>query len=166
MSQVDYMFQMSGYLHLAKGVNEEAQFYDCFFKMWFERWPLENKDEEDISMFSSSIEHYRKIIKRVCVTLFVNFVNLNLLTSSTFFQATIQDFVYILAGTARHWRSFPVSADGDWRAGFCVAADSDVQVCIRVYSYCLISNRLITNYLLRLKAMPRTCFRRRKRGST
>jgi hypothetical protein len=33
------MFQMAPYLYLARAAGEEHQFYDIFFKVWFERWP-------------------------------------------------------------------------------------------------------------------------------
>jgi hypothetical protein len=76
ISQYHYMFEMAPYLYLAKAVGEETEFYECFFKVWFKRWPETPQNEDDISC----VERYMNTVKKVCVGLTVA-VNLKLLLS-------------------------------------------------------------------------------------
>jgi hypothetical protein len=60
ITQNNFMFDMSLYLRMAKKVGEEDLFYERFFEIWFERWPVNPTNEEDV-------EKYKEIVKEVCV---------------------------------------------------------------------------------------------------
>jgi hypothetical protein len=62
-AQYNYMFKMACYLHLAKAANEEDEFYETFFKIWFKRWPETPKDDSKESI--SSVEEIKKNDKKV-----------------------------------------------------------------------------------------------------
>lgn len=51
---------MAPYLRLAKVAGEEDQFYEIFFKVWFERWPEAPRND------SEDVEDLKKIVKKVC----------------------------------------------------------------------------------------------------
>jgi hypothetical protein len=57
---------MAPYLHLAKAVGEEEDFFSTFFKVWFERWPETPTDNSDGGI--SSVEDMKEIVKKVCIT--------------------------------------------------------------------------------------------------
>jgi hypothetical protein len=64
---------MAPYLHLARAVGEEHQFYDIFFKVWFERWPkfeipTNDSDSEEGSILESPVEELMKNFKKVCTS--------------------------------------------------------------------------------------------------
>lgn len=44
-AQYEFMFEKAHHLFLAKKAGDEDDFYNTFFKEWFERWPItgENK---------------------------------------------------------------------------------------------------------------------------
>jgi hypothetical protein len=55
------MFKMGPYLFLAGSVGEEDKFYEYFFKVWFERWPIDKWARND----SVSVEQLKKMVKEV-----------------------------------------------------------------------------------------------------
>jgi hypothetical protein len=67
------MFEKAPYLFLAKSVGEEAQFYEAFFKVWFERWPLQVDSDttpgtdlkKDTASSTSMLEELTNMVKKV-----------------------------------------------------------------------------------------------------
>lgn len=55
------MFKMGPFLFLAKSVGEEDKFYDHFFKVWFEKWPIDKWARSD----SVSVEQLKEMVKKV-----------------------------------------------------------------------------------------------------
>jgi hypothetical protein len=54
------MFKAAPYLRMAKAANEEKEFFLCFFKFWFERWPETPTEEDNIS-----VERCMELVKKV-----------------------------------------------------------------------------------------------------
>jgi hypothetical protein len=59
------MIKMAPYLFLAKTVGEENRFYETFFKVWFERWPVTPRSDSENDSTISSVEELTKIVKKV-----------------------------------------------------------------------------------------------------
>ena len=55
------MFKMGPFLLLAKSVGEEDKFYEYFFKVWFEKWPIDKWARSD----SVSVEQLKEMVKKV-----------------------------------------------------------------------------------------------------
>ena len=69
------MFEKAPYLFMAKSIGEEAQFYEAFFKVWFERWPLQvdldttpgDDAKKDTASSTSMLEEFVKKVRRSTV---------------------------------------------------------------------------------------------------
>ena len=67
------MFEKAPYLFMAKSIGEEAQFYEVFFKVWFERWPLQvdldttpgDDTKKDMASSTSMLEELTNMVKKV-----------------------------------------------------------------------------------------------------
>jgi hypothetical protein len=64
------MDKMAPFLFLARAANEQDKFYETFFKVWFERWPITpshcgRNDSENDSSTISSVEELKKKVKKV-----------------------------------------------------------------------------------------------------
>lgn len=60
--QARFVVEMGPYLKQAESNNQEAQFYDTMFKLWFSRWPEIALDNDDIDFAAHRVE----VTKKVC----------------------------------------------------------------------------------------------------
>ena len=60
--QAKLKVEMGPYLKQAESNNQESEFYDALFKLWFSRWPEIVVDKDDIDFAAHRVE----VIKKVC----------------------------------------------------------------------------------------------------
>lgn len=62
IEQFNFLAEMGPYLKQAGRNNEEPEFYEAMFKLWFSYWPEIPVEKEDVELAAHRIE----VIKRVC----------------------------------------------------------------------------------------------------
>ncbi|KAF8815335.1 hypothetical protein BYT27DRAFT_7214063 [Phlegmacium glaucopus] len=61
--QAKFVVEMGPYLKQAEGNNQESEFYDAMFKLWFSRWPEIPLDKDDIDFAAHRVEVTKKACK-------------------------------------------------------------------------------------------------------
>ncbi|KAF8804992.1 hypothetical protein BYT27DRAFT_7258740 [Phlegmacium glaucopus] len=61
--QAKFVVEMGLYLKQAEGNNQESEFYDAMFKLWFSRWPEIPLDKDNIDFAAHCVEVTKKACK-------------------------------------------------------------------------------------------------------